>query len=63
MNRRQFVQSIVVALTAATTFHATAASVGDAVTLPPVTLIDGTVLKPEHWKGKVLIVERFATWY
>ncbi len=62
MNRRQFVQSIVVALTAATTFHATAASVADAVTLPPVTLIDGTVLKPEHWKGKVLIVERFATW-
>ena len=39
-----------------------AAVVGDAVSLPATTLIDGTVLKPEHWKGKVLIVERFATW-
>lgn len=63
MNRRKFVQLVALGLAAAATFNATAASVGDAVTLPPVTLIDGTVLKPEHWKGKVLIVERFATWY
>ena len=62
MNRRKFVQTIAVGLAAAVTFNATAASVGEAITLPPVTLIDGTVLKPEHWKGKVLVVERFATW-
>jgi thiol-disulfide isomerase/thioredoxin len=41
---------------------ASAAVVGDSVAIPSTTLIDGTVLKPEHWKGKVLIVERFATW-
>ena len=41
---------------------AQAAVVGDGLTLPSTTLIDGTVLKPDHWKGKVLIVERFATW-
>ena len=41
---------------------AQAAAVGDGLTLPATRLIDGTVLKPDHWKGKVLIVERFATW-
>jgi len=65
MNRRKFVQSLAhaaVLLAAVSALSAGAASVGDVVTLPPITLIDGTVLKPEHWKGKVLIVERFATW-
>ena len=41
---------------------ARATTVGQAIAIPSTTLIDGTVLKPEHWKGKVLIVERFATW-
>jgi thiol-disulfide isomerase/thioredoxin len=65
MNRRKFVRSLAVvtaSLAALATFHAGAANVGETLTLPAVTLIDGTVLKPEHWKGKVLIVERFATW-
>jgi len=65
MNRRKFVRSLTLgaaSLAAVATFGVSAASVGETVALPPVTLIDGTVLKPEHWKGKVLIVERFATW-
>ena len=41
---------------------AKATTVGDSLTLPATTLIDGTVLKPDHWRGKVLVVERFATW-
>jgi thiol-disulfide isomerase/thioredoxin len=41
---------------------ADAVVVGESVAIPATTLIDGTVIKPEHWKGKVLIVERFATW-
>jgi len=41
---------------------AQAATVGDSMTLPATTLIDGTILKPDHWRNKVLIVERFATW-
>ncbi len=41
---------------------AKAASIRDALALPPTTLINGTVLKPDHWKGKVLVIERFATW-
>ena len=39
-----------------------AAVVGEALTLPATTLIDGTMLKSDHWRNKVLIVERFATW-
>jgi thiol-disulfide isomerase/thioredoxin len=65
MNRRKFVRSLTLgaaSLAAVATFSASAASVGETVALPAVTLIDGTVLMPEHWKGKVLIVERFATW-
>lgn len=65
MNRRQFVHAVAASaasLAAGASFNAGAANVGDVITLPPTTLIDGTVLKPEHWKGKVLIVERFATW-
>ena len=60
MQRRQLLAAIAIA--PLTVHSAHAAAVGDAVTLPATSLIDGTILKPEHWKGKVLIVERFATW-
>ena len=41
---------------------AQAATIGDSLTLPPTTLINGTTLTPDHWRNKVLIIERFATW-
>ena len=42
--------------------EADAAAIGDAIKLPSTTLFDGTVLAADYWRGKVLIVERFATW-
>ncbi|MFN3629352.1 MAG: TlpA family protein disulfide reductase [Casimicrobiaceae bacterium] len=36
--------------------------VGDLVKLPSVTTIDGKTLPPNSWKGKVLLVNKFATW-
>ena len=39
-----------------------AAVVGDSPKLPATTLIDGSVLPAARWQGKVLIVEKFATW-
>ncbi len=66
MNRRTFGQTLAVtlALNSVPVFlrEAHAAAVGDVVALPATTLVDGTVLAPNHWRGKVLIVERFATW-
>ncbi len=41
---------------------ALATPIGQAIAIPSTALIEGTVIKPEHWKGKVLIIERFATW-
>lgn len=60
MNRR----NVIKALSISPLLYATAqaATVGDSMTLPATTLIDGTILKPDHWRNKVLIVERFATW-
>jgi thiol-disulfide isomerase/thioredoxin len=66
LNRRTFGQTLALAATlnAVPNFlrEAHAAAIGDAITLPATTLIDGRVLGPDHWRGKVLIVERFATW-
>ncbi len=65
MNRRQFLPSVALAAASLAMLGAPpaqAAKVGDSVVLPPVTLIDGRVLKADYWQGKVLIVERFATW-
>ena len=64
MNRRQFASFLGLfafagAMASASTVHA--AAVGDALALPATTLIDGKVIAPDYWKGKVLIVERFAT--
>jgi len=60
VNRR----NVIKALSISPLLYATAqaATVGDSMTLPATTLIDGTILKPDHWRNKVLIVERFATW-
>lgn len=58
--RRRVLTALVVTPFVADAVHA--ATVGELVTLPATTLIDGTLLKPDYWKGKVLVVERFATW-
>ena len=59
VNRRDFM----VALAGVSAFAKVAhAVVGDSLVLPATSLIDGTILKPDYWRGKVLIIERFATW-
>lgn len=35
---------------------------GSSLQFPAVTLVDGRVLPPEHWQGKVVVIERWATW-
>lgn len=35
---------------------------GDAVTLPPLTLLDGTRFDPGTLKGKVVVLEFWASW-
>jgi len=60
VQRRQMLMALAVAPFAMNAAHA--AAIGDSVALPATTLIDGTTLKPDYWLGKVLIVERFATW-
>ena len=63
MNRRTFAQGIALTLASPMlAYEAGAAAIGDAINVPATTLIDGTVLAPDHWRGKVLVVERFATW-
>lgn len=60
MNRRTAMLAAAMSPLLFTVAHA--ATVGDTIALPAATLIDGTILKPDHWRGKVLIIERFATW-
>jgi thiol-disulfide isomerase/thioredoxin len=60
MNRRDFIATL--ALASVTAKQAHAAFIGDSMVLPATTLIDGTIRKPDHWRNKVLIIERFATW-
>ena len=63
MNRRTFAQGIALTLASPMlAYEAGAAAIGDAINVPATTLIDGTALAPDHWRGKVLVVERFATW-
>ena len=66
MNRRTCWQTLALAMVLNSTptlvGEAKAAAIGDTITLPTATLIDGTVLAPDHWRNKVLIIERFATW-
>lgn len=37
-------------------------ALGTVLKLPPVRLLDGRELMPDYWRGKVLVVERWATW-
>lgn len=60
MNRRNAM--LAAALSPILVTVAEAATLGAVITPPATTLIDGTVLKPDYWRGKVLIIERFATW-
>ena len=60
MNRRNILKMVAVAPLLADA--ASAATLGDTVALPATTLIDGRTLQSDHWKGKVIIIERFATW-
>lgn len=49
-----------IALTFAT--PAIALEVGDTVRLPAVQLLDGRTVPPEHWAGKPLVVQIWASW-
>nr|WP_254599859.1 TlpA disulfide reductase family protein [Cupriavidus gilardii] len=49
-----------IALTLAT--PAIALEVGDTVRLPAVQLLDGRTVPPEHWAGKPLVVQIWASW-
>lgn len=42
--------------------NARASVVGEAINLPSVTLIDGRAITTDVWRGKVLLVVKFATW-
>ncbi|MCD6674126.1 MAG: TlpA family protein disulfide reductase [Burkholderiaceae bacterium] len=35
---------------------------GTRIELPPVRLLDGREIDPAYWRGKVLVVELWATW-
>jgi thiol-disulfide isomerase/thioredoxin len=39
-----------------------APAIGSAVSLPAARLLDGTELPASHWKGKVVVIELWATW-
>ncbi len=39
-----------------------APSLGSRIELPPVRLLDGREIAPAYWRGKVLVVELWATW-
>ena len=62
MNRRTFGQALAAVFLPTFLRNANAAAIGDVIALPATTLIDGTVLEPDHWRNKVLIIARFATW-
>lgn len=62
MNRRTFGQALALFFAPTILREASAAAIGGTITPPATTLIDGTILAPDHWRGKVLIIERFATW-
>lgn len=62
MNRRTFGQVLAFFFAPTILREASAVAIGGTITPPATTLIDGTILAPDHWRGKVLIIERFATW-
>src|SRR5690606_17258545 len=37
-------------------------AIGTQLALPPVRLLDGREIEPQHWRGKVLVVETWASW-
>lgn len=41
---------------------ATAADVGDAISLPALTLLDGRTLPAGYFKGKTVLIEYWASW-
>ncbi len=40
----------------------TAPKIGDRIKLPHVNTVEGKSLPATHWQGKVLIINKFATW-
>lgn len=69
MNRRELVVGTLAAggLSAlaparALATRAGALPLGTRVEWPSARLIDGRVLGPDHWKGKVVVIELWATW-
>lgn len=39
-----------------------APAIGSPVQFPRTTLIDGQLLEPGHWRGKLLLIQLWATW-
>jgi thiol-disulfide isomerase/thioredoxin len=39
-----------------------APAIGSVIQAPRTTLIDGQVLEPGYWRGKVLLIQLWATW-
>lgn len=62
MKRRGFLTGVAALPAATWAAAARSRSVGESIALPATTMIDGTALSPDRWRGKVLIVEKFATW-
>lgn len=63
LNRRRLIATVwaVPALLLAPAAHA-AWSLGETVTIPPLTLLDGSQLDPGALKGKVVVVQFWASW-
>lgn len=67
MNRRNFTLSTASLLAGsllpiATSAEASGVQIGESVRIPSTTLVNGTVQRTGDYQGKVLIVEKFATW-
>ncbi len=60
MNRRNAIKALSIAPLLLPAVQA--AVLGEMLSLPATTLIDGTIIMPDYWRNKVLVVERFATW-
>ena len=62
MNRRQSLQIVAAALGAAVCGDVFAAAIGDRVEWADVTLLDGRVLPATALRGRVVVVETWASW-
>lgn len=67
MKRRELIRLAGAALFAGVRMPARAAgggvpALGATIDLPPVRLLDGRELAPAYWRGKVVVIELWASW-